>query len=171
MKKKILLSITIILLSSLFLNIGCNKDYKLTDPTGTKIFEIDPMGEKTGPILKDSKPIGVIIRGGKDYLSMWGWQYVGGDNENFITPIPGIKANVSIINMGKIQGLSYITKIPQTGFSEPYNSQIEIKCEKNFGYIVKFDDGSTNPIYVRIFAEEDQSGGIGDLKYQYPFIP
>ena len=90
----------------------------------------------------------------------------------------------SICNIGKMNGLGNITKIPSSGFSQPisYTSNTTA-CEVGHGYVVKMHIKRDNSwglpekiIYVRLFVVEsivNTSGGImgAKVKYQYPFEP
>lgn len=76
-----------------------------------------------------------------------------------------------------MKGLGNITKIPQTGFTIPEESNTSVACETGHGYIVKFTFSPTvsdSILYVRLYVVESiisTSGSImgAKVKYQYPF--
>ena len=94
----------------------------------------------------------------------------------------GISYN-SICNIGKINGLGEISKIPSSGFTQPvtyYGVNTSLACEVGHGYVIKLEQKESNEIikiiYVRLYIVESiisTSGGImgARIKYQYPFEP
>ena len=157
---------------------GCKKDEtsKNENPDNPETPVLDPEGTMTANI-SESTPISVY-----DENNFWMGGVYWKSPDNFL--LSGHNGSywcyLSICNLGKINGLGNITKIPSSGFSTPMIASTDIACEVGHGYVIKFDykeNGETKKtVYARLFVVESiisTTGGImgAKVKYQYPFEP
>jgi hypothetical protein len=164
--------------------VSCGKD---DDPANDPNNAVpDPIGTITVYITKTNSIEIKNVDG--EYIGYIGWYTP--NNLNFYgyysgTYFPIIEKyewryEVSICDLGAMQGLGNITSIPPSaGFTT-----VHVACEAGHGYVIKFqmrsnltnlyyDDDIT---YVRLYVDEttvDTYGGImgAKVKYQYPFNP
>jgi hypothetical protein len=137
----------------------------------------DPVGTITANIAYE---VSISIITGKNHGSI-GWQ--NSDNFYLKGSLKKKKSfnnkyyNVSICNLGKMEGLGNITRIPQAGFSYPEEINSSVACESGHGYVIKFElKPKQAPVYVRLYIVGpiiSTGGGIKGamVKYQYPFVP
>ena len=153
---------------------GCKKDEtsKNENPDNPETPVLDPEGTMTANI-SESTPISVYD---ENNFSMGEVRWIRPDNFYLDG---NTNCYLSICNLGKVNGLGNITKIPSSGFSTPMNYSTGIACEVGHGYVIKFDykgNDKTITIYARLFVVESivsTTGGImgAKVKYQYPFEP
>lgn len=159
-----------LLIVSLIFATGCGDDDDNNDPTNPNNNVSDPAGTITANIAEKTY---ITIRNNEGttcgYIE---WQ--GPDNFYLSTSSAN---NVSICNVGPMQGLGNITNIPQSGYTTPQSSNKAVACEAGNGYIIKFEGGILEtPQYVRLYIVEPIVSTVGGImgakvKYQCPFEP
>jgi hypothetical protein len=151
--------------ASMFFVTGCDdKD----DPDNPTSSVLDPIGTITSNI------------GGADFQVIFGNESfnIGWTTpDNFKLAYSGSYNRMSICDLGPMNGLGNITKIPVSGFTVPAQSNYSVACEEGHGYVIKCENMYTgNFVYVRLYVVESivsTSGGVmgAKIKYQYPFEP
>jgi hypothetical protein len=168
---------TLMIFAAAMVFAGCSKDSNSDNPNDPNNPE-NPVPDPTGTItanISDDSDTHIKIDG----YGAIGWAgpdnfYLYGERPNY-----NYQHNVSICDLGPMQGLGNITSIPSAGFTTPKSSDKSVACEAGHGYVVKFD---LNPyygygvVYVRLYVVEpvvSTTGGImgAKVKYQYPFEP
>jgi hypothetical protein len=167
----------LILFSLIFIYSGCQKDDNLKPVP-------DPAGTITSNISANTS-----IAFGNEHIiwSLW-WT----SPNNFATASNYWVGTsfwyfyrVSTCDLGKMNGLGNIDKIPTNGFTNPESwVSSSVACEKGHGYVIKaerlYEDQGLPQLptgevfYVRLYVVESltsTSGGImgAKIKYQYPF--
>lgn len=184
MKRGYLFSIQLLVFLCVIITVGCHENIPLqdnripgeTNPTNPNVSDTtnttdtikNPIESITANI---SESISIDISAG-GYIS-----WTSPDNFNLYTyPYPCL---VSICNLGEMEGLGYITDIPQTGYTTPQTSTTAIACETGHGYVIKFESAvlsSAAPQYVRLYVAESLINASGNtmgkkVQYEYPFDP
>jgi hypothetical protein len=158
---------------------GCSKD---DDPDNPSNAVPDPVGTITANISESSSTEISIVVNNVSYNGSIRWYPPDNFHLHASFTFNGpngnrYNGNVSICNLGAMQGLGNITAIPSSGFTVPSVENRTVACEAGHGYVVKFVDvENDNIIYVRLYVVEpivSTLGGImgAKVKYQYPFIP
>ena len=146
MKRRELLKVFYILILLSTGVISCEKDEDVTDPEGTISLKMRNA---------DNGSTGIKIGGDKFYISK---------ENNF----RGYHGYISVAGVGKVNGLSSIKKVPNSGWGR------DVSVDPGHGYVVKSNNNSEYMrIYVESWIKEANSGGIigANVKYQYPWIP
>ena len=139
---------------------GCIKPND--DPNNPGNFFPDPEGTITVNITAGIDIKVDYVVNGKAYV-FGGINWVRPDNINIYGDYYAV--DISICNIGKMNGLGNITKIPSSGFSQPisYTSNTTA-CEVGHCYVVKMHIKRDNSwglpekiIYVRLFGDVDKS--------------
>ena len=96
-------------------------------------------------------------------------QFCMNENNNFYGDCDMFTSRTlcTIANVGKVNGLGSITKIPNSGYA------VQASVEVGHGYVIKASDGTYARLYVVDWITYSGSGGIAGakVKYQYPFEP
>ena len=163
-KKKIFWSLLTILFASMFSVsfVSCgNDDDDNPNHNGSTITENDPEGTIMINLVNDDKDVQID--------GEWPYLYVG------MTPQNNIDTwyyNGQIVSVGKVKGLSAITKIPDSGWAE------RCAATAGCGYIIRQSKASANNSrvidgykYCRVYLVDfvtNTSGGImgATIKYQ-----
>lgn len=153
---------TLLLLLALFVAVlmaGCEKD-------GTST-ENNPFGTNIDDYIQDPPGTITINMVNSEYydLGLGGdcWLYFRQDN-NFWMPYSG-----EITNVGNVNGLGAITKIPAGAAFTDLTATIP-----GYGYIVRKSTGESQYIYARIYVVDWMSNGSYSgvtIKYQAPWEP
>jgi hypothetical protein len=126
--------------------IGCKDDEPVVnDPEGTIVLQLNKSGSSPGAMIENA------------------FIYISWANDFCGVVAPGIPI-VEFVNIGKVNGLGAITKIPEAGW------RLAVPVEPQCGYVAR-----VNGIYYRIYVVRflyDGSEIYGaELKYQTPFEP
>jgi hypothetical protein len=92
---------------------------------------------------------------------VYGWLSVAGDH--FSIRISKIhKGNISICDLGHIDGIKDIDQVPLSEFSNPEPLYAHVKYQTGNGYVIKLDmERIKKPVYIRLYCGEE-------IEYYYP---
>jgi len=151
MKKVYLFLMKTVLVLGLVFAAGCSKDdNSVSDPEGTITVSMANSGvyDYNGY----ERGAGISFIGNQ-------WVAIKTDN-NFICQ------ECTISNVGKVNGLGNINKIPNSGYTEYCSVEI------HNGYVIQMYDGTYARLYVVDWVVSTYNAIIGaKVKYQYPFEP
>ena len=164
MKKFDLFFVKTLMVLSLVFVVGCSKDNDSGGKNDGSTTVPDPEGTITVSMSNNGvKNVYVPIERGEGvtFHTHNNHEWMAIDISNNLIVQSGVVAN-----LGKVNGLGSITKIPASGYAS--RTSVEI----NSGYVIRLECGD----YVRVYVVEwrkNTSGGIigAKVKYQHPWNP
>ena len=161
MKKFNLFFVKTLMVLGLVFVAGCSKDddnggSNVPDPEGTVTVTMENRGDNYAHAGPGGRPL--YISGNDIMIGMTA-------ANNFYSFYYDMQGN-QIANIGKVNGLGAIKRIPNSGFVS--QTSVEPGC----GYVIKGYNGTYARLYVVDWTTNTSGGIIGaKVKYQYPWNP